>query len=87
MRTVPQSAVDATRANVFLDVIERYCVSAKVISSDETRDYEVLVILNSDGYFMRSCRCKGWRLGGDDCKHILAVLSEWIEERQKRGWV
>jgi uncharacterized Zn finger protein len=69
-----------------------YACTARVPSSDGSREYRVLMVFESDpederrkGELMMSCTCRAWRLGrGDACKHIVATAGEWRAQREGR---
>lgn len=80
---------------VFLTTIEPNYVCARVISSDETREYDVAIVLNdregtNQPTFQPFCSCPDWRgyrpgevgPGQYFCKHAAATLLIYRKARQ-----
>jgi len=81
----PPASLQDAYSNCFLESVYEWGCAARVISSDESREYRVLLLMGHDGErdtLRESCTCRKWRFRGTRCKHISATIIKWTEQRK-----
>lgn len=76
----------------FINTLYDYACDGYVISSDETKEYHVMVMFcltkGAEPREIRgSCNCRDWRLGdhreGYLCVHMNSLCIKWLKEIQR----